>query len=574
MSRFAAWGLACALMGALGACQSLPRDAPGSATSGAAAAQPAAGEGPTGEAAAGSLSGPEGPGEGGPLGELSQLPDPGASGLSQAEIYRGTGILARPLPGRVAEVEISGTGNVTLNFANAEIREVVDAVLGLTLGLSYIIDPKVQGQVTARTSRPIPRSAVIPALENILALHGAALTLVDGIYKVVTLKAAAAGLTTPVVAPGRGRMIRGFGIHVIPLKFASAGALLEVLKPFVGPGRVLRAEPARNLLIFAGNGPEARDLMEMVAIFDVDWMAGMSFALFPLQVADAKDLVADLETVFLAGGDSPLAGVVRFVPIARLNAVLAISPQAGYLDRAETWIERLDRGAEGAGRRIFVYYVQNGRAADVANVLSQIFELERPARREAPEAALAPGLTPVSIGAPEQPTARPAQRPADQDEDTAEDQEAGAVQQAQAPVRPSRPQPARARRAAQAAIATVEEIGKIRIIADEVNNALVILATAAEYRMIEATLKRLDIVPLQVLIEATIAEVTLTDELRYGLQWFFRSGESEATFALSNLLDITEPPFPGFSYFLSGRDARVVLNALTKITDVNVVSSP
>jgi len=125
----------------------------------------------------------------------------------------------------------------------------------------------------------------------------------------------------------------------------------------------------------------------------------------------------------------------------------------------------------------------------------------------------------------------------------------------------------------QGSIAAIEESGNIRIIADERNNALVILATAAEYRMIEATLKRLDIVPLQVLIEVTIAEVTLTDDLKYGLQWFFNLGDSSFTFSTLSTGAVSSA-FPGFSYLFSAGDAGAVLNALTEITDVRVISSP
>ncbi|MCH8001894.1 MAG: type II secretion system secretin GspD [Proteobacteria bacterium] len=512
----------------------------------------------------------EAPAPAGALDDLSPLSS-NAGALVAPEIYRGTGVLARRPARRASDIAIESDGRVTLNFANADIREVVDVVLGETLGVSYIIDPKVQGQVTARTSRPIPRAAVIPALENILAMNGAALTLDDGIYKVVTLQQAATSLTTPVVAPTRADLARGFAIHVIPLRFAAAQAMADILKPFVGPGRVLRVDAARNLLIFAGTGTEAADLLDMVTVFDVDWMAGMSFALFPVQVADAKSLVADLETVFLEG-DSPLVGVVRFVPIERLNAVLVISSQPAYLERAETWIDRLDRGAEGTGRRIFVYHVQNSRAADLAEVLTRIFETEiSERRRAAPE--LAPGLSPVSI-APSEPAPRRAQAAADQGQAGAP--QAGAPQSGVPPTpveTVSAARPAGGRRNDLGSIATIQESGNIRIIADEKNNALVILATSAEYRMIEATLKRLDITPLQVLIEVTIAEVTLDDDLKYGLQWFFEQGDSSITFSTLSTGAVASA-FPGFSYFFNGNDARVVLNALTKITDVRVISSP
>ena len=489
-----------------------------------------------------------------PLGELTPIPDAIESDLdvSERELMRGTGVLARRPTRTRAQVDFIDDGDITLNFANAEIREVVDAVLGQALGLSYIIDPRVQGEVTARTSKPIPRQSVIPALENILALNGAALTLDNGIYKVVTLQQAATGLTGPTLTTRPEESAQGFSVNVIPVRYASAQALSEVLRPFIGPGRVFRVDTTRNLIIFAGTGPEARDLIDMISVFDVDWMAGMSFALFPVQVADSKAVVSDLETIFLQAGQSPLAGLLRFVPIERLNAVLVISPQAAYLDQVETWIDRLDRGGEGSGRRIFVYHVQNGRAADLAEVLDRIFDIGG-SDREAPGTGLAPGLTPATLTSEAAPVAPPT-----------------AVQEGQAPP----PASVDGQRISdQTGITTISEGGNIRVIADERNNALVILATAAEYRMIEATVKRLDLIPLQVLIEVTIAEVMLNDTLRYGLQWFFQSGNSAGTF--STLADgAVSSAFPGFSYVFTPSNARVVLNALTEITDVQVISSP
>jgi general secretion pathway protein D len=331
----------------------------------------------------------------------------------------------------------------------------------------------------------------------------------------------------------------------------------EILEPFVAPGS-LRADSARNLLIYSGSGADARDLIEMVKVFDVDWMRGMSFALFPVQVADPKTLVADLETVFLQEGGSPVEGLIRFVPVERLSAVLAISPRSVYLDRAQTWIERLDRGVEGAGRRIFVYYVENVRAADLADILGQVFEGRAAPSREERRASLAPGLTPVELQS-EQRAAQPE----------------GVAEGAEATPSPARVRQTAAREAGVGqAVGGLLEESDIRIIADETSNSVLILSTAAEFRMIEATLKKLDVLPLQVLIEATIAEVGLNDQLRYGLQWFFESGDFEAslTQAASGAVDAILPGFNFIADFSS--EARVVLSALTEITDVKVISSP
>ncbi|MEM7169162.1 MAG: type II secretion system secretin GspD [Pseudomonadota bacterium] len=471
--------------------------------------------------------------------------DTGRSGLAGPEVYLGSGAIVSA--GRGGEPTLEG-GQVTLNFAGADIREVIDVILGDTLNVNYVVDPVVQGTVTVRTSDPIPRSAVIPALEDILALNGATLTLSEGLYKVVPLDQAATGLTGARVNGDVGASSGGFGVNIIPLSFASAEALREVLEPFVGPGRTLRVDPARNILIFSGNSAEARDLAEMVKIFDVDWMAGMSFGLFPLEVAEPTALIAELEQVFAQGGAAGLAGSIRFVPVERLGAILVIAPQSGYLQQAQNWIERLDRGNEGAGRRIFVYYVQNGRAADLAQILTQIFDGGSSESVSAvQQASLAPGFASADITDP----------------DLTEDELEENIEVSRAVSGDSDGE----------GVSLVSSGGDIRVIADETKNALVILATAGEYRMIEATLERLDIQPLQVLIEATIAEVTLNDQLNFGLQWFFSAGNNSFTFSSLDTGDIASS-FPGFSYAFGGADARVTLNALSQITDVNVISSP
>ncbi|MGH7185176.1 MAG: type II secretion system secretin GspD, partial [Pseudomonadota bacterium] len=365
-----------------------------------------------------------------------------------------------------------------------------------------------------------------------------------------------------------------FGIHVMPLRFASAINLQETLQPLVPPGRVLRVDPVLNLLIFSGTGGEATELQNLVDIFDVDWMAGRSFGLFPVEFASPRVMAQELGAVFgpVPGASTPDApaptvGTIRFLPIERLRAVLAIARDVGLIEEARLWVERLDRGQEGDGRRIYVYRVQNGRAGDLGRVLGQIFPATvTTVGREGPRAALAPGLTPTEIGF----GAASALDSALGDGATAGvvGFEGGAEQYAGI--------------GATLAAAVVEERRPgIQIVPDVRNNALVISATPEEYRQIEGALRQLDVTPLQVLIEATIAEVTLTDQLRYGLQWFFHTGDSNFTSTSVGtgggapiFPGFNAPIFAGFNYVLSSANAQVILNALTAITDVKVISSP
>lgn len=522
---------------------------------------------------------------------MSNAGDPIATGTAAggkapptaAEFYAGTGRFLDRDRGH-ARIEES-EGGYSLNFAGADIRKVADSVLGETLGLSYAIDEGLEGTVTARSAKPLPREAVLPALEDILAMNGAALVRSDGMYRIVPMEKAQGA--TPIIVGQEARQ-QGFGLHVIPLSFASADALQQMLEPFVVPGRGLVADPARNLLLFRGPGNEARDLVAMVDLFDVDWMDGMSFAILPLASASAADVIRELEAVFGLDGDkgAGMQGVIRFLPIERMNAVLAISEQPSYLTKARDWAERLDRGGGSADlRQLYVVHLKNARASEIAEVMGELFDVRTVGSSSSDGfGELAPGRTAgrlsgssgatdggLSTAGESGANAGPASGPA------------GGSQLFSSASRGATA-PRSSGGGGRGAGSEVDMFGNRagegsgpRIIADERNDAMLVLATAQEYRMIEATIKRLDVVPLQVLIEATIAEVTLNDMLRFGVRWFFDVSGSDNTNSIT-FSDVetgaVSATFPGFSYLFQGSDARIALNALSEITDVTVVSSP
>jgi len=503
-----------------------------------------------------------------PSGTVEASDSASRDALTSTEFYTGSGQLTNGPVGDGPELAISDQGQVALNFVDADIREVVDVVLGDTLGVNYVVDPQVQGTVTLRTSQPLPKSAILPTLENVLKLNNVSLVESGGLYSVVPSETAA-NLSSAVVSSSGA----GYGIHVIPLTYVSAASLRDVLSPFVTAGQTLSIDDARNVLIFTGSAQEARDLEGLARTFDVDWMQGMSFAMIPVDTADASTIVTDLESVFGQDQAGPLKGVVRFLPIERLNAVLAISPQPAYLARAEQWVKRLDRGDEAAGRRIFVYYVKNGRAAELAEILGSIFEGGGSGDSGG---RVAPGLEQVNLVGQRNAAALESQLEADVNIE-------GAAEGNLTETRRERVRRDLARDEIAAAdlvttgvgvnVGGISEDSNIKVIADERNNALVFLATASEFRMIESTLERLDIVPLQVMIEATIAEVGLTDDLEFGLQWFFGNSDLSGSFTTSPLTALS-PPAAGFNFLLDSGNAKVALNALAEITEVNVISSP
>src|SRR5512132_2246004 len=457
-------------------------------------------------------------------------------------VYRGTDtFIGRGAPAGPAVVK-TPAGEVTLNFVDADLREVVKAILGDTLGANYVMDPQVQGTVTLQTSQPVPGSSLVSVLESILAVNNAVLVQSDGIYKIVPSDQGIRGsggvrsaLPPATQAPGAQGM-------AVPLKHVSATEVAKVLAPFAPPGGVLRVDPRRNLVMIGGSRSDVASMLDVIETFDVDWLSGMSFGLFPVHSTSAKTMIEELEKIFGDQTEGPLAGVVRFVPVERLNAVLVISPRSQYIDRAQTWISRLDVG-EGETPRLYVYYCENSRAEDLANVLGQLFG-QQPAGQARPAAQVAPGLEGVTLQGQQ---GGPAGGGAPL---------AGASRGAP----PNLPSPSPMGGAPTLGVGGGPVAGAgegvqigggseaVKIIADKVKNALVIQAKPSDYRTLESALRKLDIIPLQVLLEATIFEVTLNDTLKYGVEWFFRSGGNKAF--LSNNSTIG-PRVSTFSNFLS-----------------------
>ncbi len=471
----------------------------------------------------------------------------------------GTGIfVGQPLPMSTSD----GGGNITLNFENTNLREVVKVILGDLLNANYSIHPSVQGAVTLQTSEPLARADLIPTLELLLRMNGAALLSQNRLYNVVPRDSAMRGMLSPQLGNSGQALPQGYSVRIVHLSFIAAEEMQKILEPFTAPGNIVRVDTVRNLLIMAGGGPELARLLETVRIFDVDWLQGMSVALFTPDFVDAETLSTELKAVFGEGGQSPLSGVIQFTTLERLNALLVITPRPQYLEKVAQWVERLDRDSGGVGQRLYVYRVQNGRAADLAAVLAEVFQSDGTKSVIRPP-DLAPGLESLEIASPP--------RPPVEGQETVLNTGEGAG-------------------ASPAAFTPTALVGgdgvaitagsEIRIIADEINNALVILATGQQYKQVEAALRRLDVSPQQVLIEATIAEITLKGDLKYGMEWFFTNSLGDKSG--EGLLDLSAtgtgigPVIPGFSYSIIDKAGavRAVLNALAEDSRLNVISSP
>ena len=242
------------------------------------------------------------------------------------KVSLGSGVFVQPAGTGRREAYASADG-VTLNFEQAALAEFLSVVFETILHENYLIDPHVKGTVTLHTTRPVTQDAVQAILEEVLQQHGAALIRDAGIFKVIPLADAEAAAGSPSIGRYSSSGSAGYTVQVVPLQHVSAAELQKIVEPFVPDGSSLRVDVARNLLILSGPKYRIDELLATVRTFDVDWLKGMSFAMFKLQYADAATLVDELDLILNGDVPTPLAGIVRLLPIDRLNAVLVITHQ-------------------------------------------------------------------------------------------------------------------------------------------------------------------------------------------------------------------------------------------------------
>ncbi|MER9454568.1 MULTISPECIES: type II secretion system secretin GspD [unclassified Mesorhizobium] len=448
--------------------------------------------------------------------------------------YQGSGqFVSSSAP--VTQVTTDGSGQFELNLVSAPITDAAKAVLGDALHLNYIVDPRVQGTVTLQTSQPVSKDALVDILESALAVNGAGITKRAGTYQIVPLSEIMSN-TPPVSVPSVSPSGPGVKVQVLQLQFIAADEMRTILEPITRQGSVLRVDSTRNLITVAGNDSDLNAIREAVSVFDVDWMRGMSVALHPLKTSKPEAVAAELDSIF-GTKDGPGAKLIQFIPNDRLNSVLVITSRPAYLARAASWINKLDRLAESNEDQLFVYQIQNRPAKELAAVLSSVLGTSVKTEGGADGSNVSPDQTPIAM------------------------QSDGIT-----PVPLTGPSPSMPQQDGQPpAHATV--------VADIENNALLIQTTARDYERIEQILTKVDILPTQVMLEAVIAEVTLNDELKYGLRWFFENGGTKVS-----VTDVAKAAaaatLPGFNWSYATDNIQVTLNALSSITDVNVISAP
>jgi general secretion pathway protein D len=455
-----------------------------------------------------------------------------------------------------------GRNGYELNFDDAGLADFVKVVLSDTLAIPYVMDPRIQGRVTVSTGGAVSREELLSILETVLAMNRGAMVSEGRMYRIVpdTGGPQVGSMTVDYLAERR-KAGAGYGIAVVPLRYVSADTMMRMLKSFAGEN-ALKASVHKNMILIRGAGRERQSLIEIATMFDVDWMKGQSAGIYILKSASPPEIIAELQQVFQTEGQG--GGLISFQPVNRLNAVLVLTQKPALLEKAGQWVARLDRSSAEGNDNYYVYRLENGKAKDVAALLNATFGNGGNGVRAAEQSEVAPSKGAARIASADAADTEPA--------DTASKGD-GRLSSASASS-PSSALQADLTAGLSSGAGASDASGEVRIIADQVNNKLLIRAPARVYRKMQAVLYSLDRAPLQVLINATLAEVTLNDDLQYGVQFYLQSKSGTFGFTKGDSIEIA-PSVPGLNFMFGGKGTpKVIIDALATETAVRVVSSP
>ena len=435
---------------------------------------------------------------------------------------------------------------VVFNFDNADLYEVI-RVMAEVLQINYIVDPRVKGVVNIHTSGQISSENAFPIFQSILRLNGATAVKKDGVYEIVPFGEGkkSSVLPSPTREPGKQPSEEKYTIQIVSVKYIPVAEVSKMIKPFLSEGADIVEYPPGNIVIIGDIASNVKKSLDIIALFDIDIFTNLRVRIYPILNADVTEVAKEMERIFSSFEVSTKSGRgvgITFTPIARINSLLVVSSIPNIFEKVEGWLRELDRIPTEASRfGIFVYYVQNAKAKDLADVLKELVRAKKVEPKEKAVTAAQPpsGVRPPST-APTPPEARA--------------EEGG-----------------------------VAPVGEITIVVDETNNALVIRAFSRDYRSILETIKKLDIYPRQVLIEVLMAEVSLDESNKFGIEWgsyiTHTSGPNAQQFGL-----IALPPADPFTQALTtsfrysivelGGKVAAAINAAASQDRLKVISSP
>src|SRR5450432_2383184 len=282
--------------------------------------------------------------------------------------------VAQPLPGGDPQQHLSSSAPFLVG--GVSLTEMIDA-LAKEMKINYILDPRIKGSVIIYTYGEVKPVDLMQLMETILRVNGAAMVKVGDLYRIVPI-AAVSNLPLDVnvnqdqkTIPDDERMVLNFFF----LKYATSSELATLIKPFLGEGAMISSYEPANLLIIEDNSRSMKRNMDLINMFDADTFAGQRVRLFDVVNSRPTDMAKELDSVFKAYALSEKNSAVKFIPVDRINTLIAVAPNPGIFVEVGNWIDKLDVPVKNAAGGInnYVYRLKYGRSETVALAIMALY---------------------------------------------------------------------------------------------------------------------------------------------------------------------------------------------------------
>lgn len=426
----------------------------------------------------------------------------------------------------------SAAQSYTFAFQDAEVGKIVQEVLGNTLGIAYSIDPAVTGKMSFRIDQRLTRAQLFDAFEAALATND--IVMVRNGDALIVQPRSKAKSAPSLQADGERPHKAGYQTVAVPLSYATPSEVAKALASVASPSAVVSTDDKLGLIVLGGTDREIQALMQAVRVFDQSGLQANRIRFFELTRAPAQSVADEMDRLIQASGGSG----VTIVPMKRLNGlyVFARTPQA--LDQVAQWVERLDVPPKETARAFHVYHPRSVSAEALSRSLAELLFGDGPTSG---------GPLNVANQAPASPGGAAPAAP-------------GGAQAGPAPV------------LSQGPMSSPD--GSTRLAVDKESNSLLVSASPADWVQIQRLLAEIDLPPKQILIEASILEVTLTDDIKAGVDWNWMASDSTNVINSSNSTGVIAPKLPGFAVTILNKDIKAAVSTLGTRASIEVVSAP
>ena len=401
---------------------------------------------------------------------------------------------------------------IVLDFENADLLEFLDLILLKTLKRNYAVDPQARAKITAHLKGRFSPDELLRLLNLILEMHNLHIIEENNLLRVIPLSK-------------MGRLSHHLSFAIVRFEHVPVQSVINLVKNLSSQQAFVFPDRRSNSLVIVDQPAQLRKVIRLVSLLDVDVLGDCYLEIYRSRVLAVEKLASYLEKIFRSSVfklASP-KNYVDFIPVKELGALLIVSKKEDTLELVHRWIEMIDNG-ESQEEQVYVYYVENGDAEEIANILKEAFSENRASPRETIVKAIK--------------------------KSNKKSQQIG-----------------------------TSISGRVRIIPDKTNNLLIITATPEDYRIVLDLLKKIDIVPRQVLIEVIIAEISLNKKLEYGVEWWLKTNFNlegrKYTGDIMHVGKYAGTPGTGFSYVVyHNLDPRVLITALDNVSEVHILSNP